>query len=98
MSSQAVSKIQAGRNQRQLLELVSLPGNGQPHQVSRVTVAPGTEGYVDVCADCKTRHPRWASYNLGIFIWSVRLDPLHHWEELTILTMCNFQRQMRLYS
>ncbi|KAH9886234.1 hypothetical protein C8Q73DRAFT_284011 [Cubamyces lactineus] len=22
----------------------------------------------DVCADCKTRNPRWASYNLGIFI------------------------------
>ncbi|KAI0058316.1 Arf GTPase activating protein, partial [Artomyces pyxidatus] len=23
----------------------------------------------DVCADCKTRNPRWASHNLGIFIW-----------------------------
>ncbi|KAL4247561.1 ADP Ribosylation Factor GTPase-Activating [Abortiporus biennis] len=22
----------------------------------------------DVCADCKTRNPRWASYNLGIFL------------------------------
>ncbi|RPD54233.1 ArfGap-domain-containing protein [Lentinus tigrinus ALCF2SS1-7] len=22
----------------------------------------------DICADCKTRNPRWASYNLGIFI------------------------------
>ncbi|OBZ66456.1 UBA domain-containing protein 3 [Grifola frondosa] len=22
----------------------------------------------DVCADCKARHPRWASHNLGIFI------------------------------
>jgi hypothetical protein len=23
----------------------------------------------DLCADCKTRNPRWASHNLGIFIW-----------------------------
>ncbi|RPD54209.1 Arf GTPase activating protein [Lentinus tigrinus ALCF2SS1-7] len=22
----------------------------------------------DICADCKTRNPRWVSYNLGIFI------------------------------
>ena len=31
MSSQTVSKVQAGRNQRKVLELVSQPGNGQPH-------------------------------------------------------------------
>ena len=74
MSSHAVSKIQAGRNQKQLLELLLLPGNGQPLKLSRLTVAPGTEGYVDVCADCKTKNPRWASYNLGIFIWSVHPD------------------------
>ncbi|KAF9647093.1 ArfGap-domain-containing protein [Thelephora ganbajun] len=49
MSSHAVSKIQAERNQKQLLELVAQPGN-------------------DVCADCKTKHPRWASHNLGIFV------------------------------
>ncbi|KAF9781327.1 ArfGap-domain-containing protein [Thelephora terrestris] len=49
MSSQAISKVQVERNQRQLLALVSQPGN-------------------DICADCKTRHPRWASHNLGIFI------------------------------
>jgi len=75
MSSHPVSKIQAGRNQKQLLELVSLPGNGQLHKLPRPVVAPDTEGYVDVCADCKTRHPRWASHNLGIFIWSVHLEP-----------------------
>jgi len=23
----------------------------------------------DACADCKARNPRWASHNLGIFIW-----------------------------
>jgi hypothetical protein len=27
---------------------------------------------LDVCADCKSRNPRWAAYNLGIFIWFVR--------------------------
>jgi hypothetical protein len=25
----------------------------------------------DLCADCKTRNPRWASHNLGIFIWYI---------------------------
>ena len=24
---------------------------------------------LDACADCKARNPRWASHNLGIFIW-----------------------------
>lgn len=72
MSSHVVSKIQAGRNLKQLVALVSLPGNGQLH---RLTAALCAEGYVDVCADCKTKHPRWASYNLGIFIWSVHSEP-----------------------
>jgi hypothetical protein len=30
---------------------------------------------VDLCADCKTRNPRWASHNLGIFIWYMVLPP-----------------------
>ncbi|KAF7329742.1 ARF GAP-like zinc finger-containing protein [Mycena kentingensis (nom. inval.)] len=45
----SVNKLQADRNQKLLLDLVSLPGN-------------------DTCADCKAKHPRWASYSLGIFI------------------------------
>ena len=30
----------------------------------------------DVCADCKGRNPRWASHNLGIFIWCAMLPIL----------------------
>ncbi|KAF9453317.1 ArfGap-domain-containing protein [Macrolepiota fuliginosa MF-IS2] len=48
-TSSGTNKLATERNQRIVLELVSVPGN-------------------DVCADCKTRNPRWASYNLGIFI------------------------------
>ncbi|KAI0320420.1 putative GTPase activating protein for Arf-domain-containing protein [Amylostereum chailletii] len=32
--------------------------------VQELALQPGN----DVCADCKTRNPRWASHNLGIFI------------------------------
>jgi hypothetical protein len=38
---------------------------------SSLTAVLGAKGYVEVCADCKTNHPRWASHNLGIFLWSV---------------------------
>ncbi|EJU01668.1 ArfGap-domain-containing protein [Dacryopinax primogenitus] len=44
-----LSKVQAERNQRVVIELAQQPGN-------------------DVCADCKARLPRWASWNLGIFL------------------------------
>lgn len=31
--------------------------------------------FTDTCADCKARNPRWASYNLGIFIWCANSVP-----------------------
>lgn len=39
----------------------------------------------DLCADCKTRNPRWASHNLGIFIWYVVLPPYSR----AILILCS---------
>ncbi|GAA6013654.1 hypothetical protein JCM10207_004804 [Rhodosporidiobolus poonsookiae] len=44
-----MSKAAADRAQRQLLELLKLPGN-------------------EICADCKTRNPRWASWDQGVFL------------------------------
>ncbi|KAK0498851.1 hypothetical protein EDD18DRAFT_1154082 [Armillaria luteobubalina] len=32
--------------------------------VEKLALLPGN----DICADCKTRNPRWASHNLGIFL------------------------------
>ncbi|KAI0693678.1 hypothetical protein C8T65DRAFT_720818 [Cerioporus squamosus] len=34
----------------------------------RILLELATQPGNDICADCKTRNPRWASYNLGIFI------------------------------
>ena len=76
--STGVSKIVAQRNHRILLELALKPGNGmlpllspfgpnrrrQSHKPKAAFPPP-----TDICADCKARAPRWASYNLGIFIW-----------------------------
>ena len=73
-----VSKFAADRNQRVLLDLVNKPGNGQlPYSFTFERCIGLTRTlYVlltDVCADCKARAPRWASHNLGIFIWYVGL-------------------------
>lgn len=45
-------------------------------KASRSTPVLDAEECVDICADCKTKHPRWASHNLGIFIWFVYTESL----------------------
>jgi hypothetical protein len=65
----AMNKITAERNQRAVLELAALPGNGEFLQFWFGQQKQTT--LTDVCADCKARNPRWASWNLGIFIWCV---------------------------
>ena len=70
-----VSKLVADKNQRILLELVSQPGNGTSSLIATNSPYASSGSYfmivltVDICADCKSRAPRWASHNLGIFIW-----------------------------
>ncbi|KAI0654163.1 hypothetical protein C8Q70DRAFT_1048137 [Cubamyces menziesii] len=46
----------------------------------------------DVCADCKTRNPRWASYNLGIFI-CVSCASIHR-KMGTHISKVNFMKTM----
>ena len=70
-----VSKLVADKNQRILLELVSQPGNGTSSLIATKNSYASYGAYftivltVDICEDCKSRAPRWASHNLGIFIW-----------------------------
>lgn len=65
-----ISKITVERNQKALLELVVQPYNGELAMVEvRRPVLIIIDTKLDVCADCKVRNPRWASHNLGIFIW-----------------------------
>ncbi|KAI0705611.1 hypothetical protein C8Q76DRAFT_630669, partial [Earliella scabrosa] len=51
----------------------------------------------DVCADCKNRNPRWASYNLGIFI-CVHCASIHrkigtHISKVKSLTMDSWSKE-----
>jgi len=68
--SQPLNKITVERNQRALLDLASKPGNGEPRR-NMSSPCGLRQPVIDVCADCKARNPRWASHNLGIFIWYV---------------------------
>ncbi|XP_006455198.1 hypothetical protein AGABI2DRAFT_121137 [Agaricus bisporus var. bisporus H97] len=51
----------------------------------------------DVCADCKSRNPRWASHNLGIFIWYFAFVYNGSWHVLTFseCRMCKHPSQDR---
>lgn len=71
--SSHVNKLTTEKNKRALLELVNLPGNGEPTSYSFASAfgVLTNNPSADACADCKARYPRWASHNLGIFIWYV---------------------------
>jgi hypothetical protein len=69
--SSGISRITTERNQRTLLELAMQPGNGNTTSRHYPSNHDELTPIEDVCADCKSWHPRWASHNLGIFIWCV---------------------------
>ncbi|KAI0752881.1 putative GTPase activating protein for Arf-domain-containing protein [Daedaleopsis nitida] len=61
--------------------------------VTELATQPGN----DVCADCKSRNPRWASYNLGIFI-CVHCASIHrkmgtHISKVKSLTMDSWSKE-----
>lgn len=66
-------KILTDKNQRTLMELVMKSGNGM-YSLPLLAVDRADDGArPDICADCKGRNPRWASHNIGIFIWYMTL-------------------------
>ncbi|KAK7683738.1 hypothetical protein QCA50_013114 [Cerrena zonata] len=58
-----------------------------------LTALPGN----DICADCKAKHPRWASYSLGIFICmtcaSIHRKIGTHITKVKSLTMDSWSRE-----
>ncbi|KAF7293043.1 ARF GAP-like zinc finger-containing protein [Mycena indigotica] len=61
--------------------------------VLEIAALPGN----DICADCKVRNPRWASYNLGIFI-CVNCASIHrkigtHVSKVKSLTMDSWTKE-----
>lgn len=68
-SFKMTTKITSERSQKMVQELALQPGNGKRSRVRRTASLNAI--FEDICADCKAKNPRWASHNLGIYLWYV---------------------------